>query len=53
MVDEVTIEDLKPKEDKFTLSDFFTDDDDVVTDLGDDISLCQLVIIFYLRCLKT
>ena len=39
MVDEVTIEDLKPKEDKFTLSDFFTDDDDVVTDLGDDISL--------------
>jgi len=39
MVDEVTIEDLKPKEDKFTLSDFFTDDDDVVTDLGDGIEM--------------
>ena len=38
MVDEVTIEDLKPKEDKFTLSDFFTDDD-VVTDLGDGIEM--------------
>ena len=37
MVDEVTIENLDPIEDNFTLSDLFTDEDDIVTDLGDGI----------------
>ena len=37
MVDEITISDLDPIEDNFTLSDLFTDEDDIVTDLGDGI----------------
>ena len=36
-LEDLTTEDLDPIEDKFTLSDFFTDDD-VVTDLGDGIT---------------
>ena len=38
MVEEVKIEDLDPIEDNFTLSDLFTDEDDIVTDLGDGIT---------------
>ena len=38
MVDEITISDLDPIEDNFTLSDLFTDKDDIVTDLGDGIT---------------
>ena len=37
MVDEITISDLDPIEDNFTLSDLFTDEEDIVTDLGDGI----------------
>jgi len=37
MVDEVTIENLDPIEDNFTLSDLFTDEEDIVTDFGDGI----------------
>ena len=38
MVEEVKIEDLDPIEDNFTLSDLFTNEDDIVTDLGDGIT---------------